>query len=383
LGCFFIWNKNNDTNDAEIVVKPLASVSGFVVDSNVNPVDDFKLKISVFMKNGLVYNGSIGEQPWKAATYSDGSFDINSIPTGVPLQLAVKKPGFKTPIKLDNLTPGRNLELGEITLEPLPGFSEDTQWNCSLLGFVVDENNEPLIGAGISAAVAEERFETKTDANGWYEFKGLPNDVQMEMVSYFDGYGHNLFACTCFDPNSRLDIQIFPPAYDWYGKEAPGLFVQKWLNTEPITLEELKGRVVLLYIDVDSAKDSRFVQEVRNIYEKYRQAPFTAIAIHKRLNRWSTEKRLLEFIRQYDIKFPFGIDEKADVVEDMMLPQERFRQEGRIAVSRRGLRAEGAMCSLYEVKAHPAYYLIDKNGILRTSPTKTNLEEWIEHLLAE
>ncbi|RKY21642.1 MAG: hypothetical protein DRP62_07835 [Planctomycetota bacterium] len=383
LGCFFIWNKNNDTNDAEIVVKPLASVSGFVVDNNANPVDDFKLKISVFVKDDLAYRGSIGEEPWKAAAYSDGSFDINSIPTGVPLQLAVKRPGFKTSIKLDNLTPGRNLELGEITLEPLPGFSEDTQWNCSLSGFVVDENNEPLFGAKVSAAVAEERFETATDTNGWYELEGLPNDVQMEMASYFDGYGHNLFACTCFDTNSRLDIQLFPPAYDWYDKPAPGLFVQKWLNTEPITLEELKGRVVLLYIGVDSAKDAQFVQELGNIYENYGQALFTAIAIHKRLNRGSTEKRLMEFIRQHNIKFPFGIDEKADVVEDMMPTQERPRQDDRITVSRRPLRAEGAMYSLYEVKAHPAYYLIDKSGILRTSPTRTNLREWIEHLLAE
>ena len=126
LGCLFIWDKNNDTNDAEIIVKPLASVSGFVVDSNANPVSDFKLKISVFVKDDLVYKGSIGEQPWKVNIFPDGSFNVNSIPMGVQLQLAVKKPGFKTPVKLEDLAAGENLDLGQITLEPLPGFDEDT-----------------------------------------------------------------------------------------------------------------------------------------------------------------------------------------------------------------------------------------------------------------
>ena len=66
------------------------------------------------------------------------------------------------------------------------------------------------MGVKISTVVAEERFETLTDANGWYEFNGLPEGVQITLVSYFDGYGHNPFAQTCFDPNSELNIQMFP-----------------------------------------------------------------------------------------------------------------------------------------------------------------------------
>lgn len=383
LGCFFIWDKNNDTNDVEITVKPLASVSGFVVDSDANPVNDFTLKISVFMKNGAVYKSSIGEEPWKAKVFPDGSFDINSIPTGVPLQLAVKKPGFKTPIKLDNLAPGQNSDLGQITIESLPGFNEDIQWICSLSGFVIDENNEPMVRAVISATVAEERFKTATDSDGWYEFKGLPNNVQIEIIPYSDGYGHNPFPFNCSDPNNRLDIKMFPPAHDWYDEPAPGLFVQKWLNTEPMTLEELTGNVVLLYIGMDSAKDLRFIQEIKNIYDKYKDAPLTVIVIYKHLDHLSDENRLRQFIEENDIEFPFAIDDEMDIVEGMMLPRNRFRGEDRVSVPRRGLKRGGAMCSLYEVKARPAYYLIDKNGILRVSPAQSDLEGWIEQLLAE
>ncbi len=384
LGCFFIWDKDNDTNDAEIMVEPLASVSGSVADSNNNAVSDFRLKISVFATEDAVYQGSIGEEPWQTQINKDGFFDINSIPTGVRLRLAVEKPGFKTLINLDSLVAGDNLDLGQITLEPMPGLSEDTQWNCSLAGFVVDENNEPVSEARIGTVVAKRRFEVITDANGWYELRDLPNGVQMEVTSYFDGYGHNLFAYTCYEPNGQLDIQIFPPAYDWYDKPAPGLFVKKWFNTEPITLDELKGNVVLLYVGVQSSEHVRFVQELNEIYSRYKEKPLALIAIHKDPNACGiTEDEIKQFVEENNIEFAFGIDEEMHVVEDMIPLRERLLQKDKIAVSHRGLRREGAMYSLYEVKAEPAYYLIDKNGLLRASPSPETLERWIERLLEE
>lgn len=384
LGCFFIWDKSNDTNDTEIIVEPLASVSGFVIDSNNNAVNDFRLKNSVFVTGDVVYQGSIGKEPWKTQINADGSFDINSIPTGVRLQLAVEKPGFKTLINLDDLVAGANLDLGQIMLEPMSGFTEGTQWNCLLAGFVVDENNEPMGGARVSTVVAERRFEVITDANGWYELRDLPNDVRMEVSTYFDGYGHNLFAYMCSEPNVRLDIQVFPPAYDWYDKPAPGLFVKKWLNTEPVTLDELKGNVVLLYVGVQSSEHIRFIQELNEIYNRYKEKPLTLIAIHQDPNACGiTEDEIKQFVEENNIEFAFGIDEEMDVVEDMIPRREGRLQEDRIIISHGGLRREGAMYSLYEAKAEPAYYLIDKDGLLRASPSPETLERWIGDLLEE
>ncbi len=384
LGCFFIWDKDNDTNDAEIIVEPLASVSGSVADSNNNTVSDFRLKISVFATEDAVYQGSIDEEPWQTQINKDGFFDINSIKTWVRLRLALEKPGFKTLINLDSVVARDNLDLGQITLEPMPGLSEDTQWNCSLSGFVVDESNESVIGAGVAAIVAEERFEATTDANGRYELEGLPRDVEMKLFIYFDGYGHNRCAYACSELNSQLDIQIFPPAYDWYDKPAPGLFVKKWFNTEPITLDELKGNVVLLYVGVQSSEHVRFVQELNEIYSRYKEKPLALIAIHKDPNACGiTEDEIKQFVEENNIEFAFGIDEEMRVVKDMIPLREGRLQEDRIIISHGGLRREGAMYSLYEVKAEPAYYLIDKNGLLRASPSPETLEEWIEHLLEE
>ena len=351
----------------------------FVVDKNANPISDFELEMSVFIKGDLVYNGDIENLSWETRITPDGFFEVNYIPTGVPLQLALRKPGFEKLIKLENLIGGRNLDLGQVILEPIQGFDKDVQKSCSLAGFVVDENNEPLKRVSITAHAGEEKFEIETNADGWYEFKNLPAGAQIKLVPYSDGYGHSPFNYTCSEANNELDIQLFPAAYDWYGKLAPSLFVKEWLNTEPITLDDLKGKVVLVNIGISISNQPRFVEY---IYEKYKEAPFVVIAIHK-YTQAGEEDKIRQFIEKYAIDFLFGTDEECSVAGDVMLPQERFRQDNRIAVPRKGLQEEGATHSLYEVKVQPAYYLIDKNGILRTSPNQTNLEEWIEYLLTE
>jgi hypothetical protein len=396
LGCFFTWGKDDDTNDAEIIVGPLAIVKGYVVDEDTNAVSDFELKISVFAKDDSGYQIGIGEEPWRSRIEPNGSFEVNSIPAGVPLQLAIERPGFdKVLIKLADLGGGKTLDVGQVGLKPLPDFNEggksptlqsygDGAWNCFLAGFVVDENNEPLAGTRISSTAGGKRFEAATDGSGWYEIRGLPNDVRMEVNIYFDGYGDNLFSYTCSEPNGRLDIQIFPPAYRWYDKPAPGLFVRKWLNTEPITLEALKGNVVLLCIGVQFPGHVPLVKELNEIYSKFRGKPFSLIAIHKDPNACGiTEDAIKPFVDGSNIEFAFGIDEEMGVVEGMMPASEELSQKGRIAVSHRGLRKEGAMYSLYEVKADPGYYLIDKNGLLRASPMPDALEKWIDRLLEE
>ncbi|MHC4397019.1 MAG: sigma-70 family RNA polymerase sigma factor [Planctomycetota bacterium] len=392
LGCLFIWGKSYDANNAEIIVKPPASVSGFVVDRSGNPVEDFELEISVLVKDDAVYQGSLGEVPWKTEIAADGSFDINSVPTGVGLQLAVKKSDFETTIKLQGLSAGRNLDIGRITLEQVKGLDEIARWDCVLTGFVVNEHNEPVGGVAITAGVGEEHFEITSDASGRYEFQGLPEGVQMEIEPYSDSYGYNPFAYICSELSNELDIQMFPPAYDWYDKPAPGLFVEKLLNGEAFGLEELRGRVVLLQVGIDLAGYPqqtevltylRYLEQIKDIIERYGDSGLAVIGVHKRLDTQLSEDDIRQFITEYDINFPFCIDEAMDVVRDMMLPEERFREAGRIGVPRRGLRSEGAMYSLYEVKAQPAYYLIDKDGILRISPAASELEDWLEQLLAE
>ena len=382
LGCLFVWSRGDDANSFEVLVEPLASVTGVVLDSNSEPVTDFELKLIVLSNERLTSQTEIDEEPWVTQIYTDGSFDINTIPIGASLQLAIEKPGYKAVVELAGLSAGESLEL-ELALEPTEESSQDAEWNCSMEGFIVNESNEPLAGAKINTgAVGERRYEAETDAEGWYQLTNLPKDVEIKMFAFAEGYGNNPFTYTCPEPNNTTDIQIFPPAYDWYDKAAPPLFVERWFNTEPITLEDLAGQVALLHVGANLKETPDSIQELKSLSETYAESPLVFIAIHERVKD-ITEEDIQQFLEENDINFPFGIDEQSDVVTDMMLPGSRPQEENLVRPARRGLRADGATCSIYEVKATPAYYLIDKTGLLRISPTQTNLEEWIEYLLNE
>jgi len=291
-------------------------------------------------------------------------------------------PGFKTIVKLDGLTAGKTLNVGNVVLEPLEGFTENTTWDCIFKGFVLNEANEPIADAKITAIVGEDRLEIQTDKNGWFEFVNLPTEIQIEMIALAEGYGNNKFVFSCIETINERDVQIFPSAYDFFGKKAPGLFVRQWINVEPFTLEQLTGQVVLLSIN-DYLRRPDSIIVLTQIYEKYSSEPFTVIAIHSSNPQVTADDpRLKQLIERNTIEFPFSLDSDAKVTEKMLPPRDRPWDDNLIRVGRRGLQT-GAMNSLYEVKYSYAYYLIDKNGVLRAAPSEDSLEQWIELLLSE
>ena len=371
---------------------PPANVSGFVLDGDDNPVSDFELEISVLDKDGKIYEGDISEVPWQSEIGGNGVFTVFSIPMGLEVQLGVKKGESETTIKLEGLAAGDNLALGRITLEEVGGTGTIARWDSLLGGLVVDENGDAMGGVVITVSAGERTFEVKSDAGGRYELQGLPEGVQIEMEAYLDGYGYNRFDYMCAGLSNELDVQMFPPAYDWYGKAAPGLFVGEWVNGEPFTLGDFAGRVVLLQVGIDlegypqQTEELRYLrdlEQIKDIIERYGDSGLGVIGVHKYIDTQETEDEVRQFLAEYEVNFPFCIDDAADVVRGMMPPEERYREEGRIGVPRGGLRSEGAMYSVYEVKAQPAYYLIDKDGILRISPAASELEGRLVQLLAE
>ncbi len=393
LGRLFIWHtqaspsatprrEGDDINDFEIVVEPFARVSGLVVDSGEDIREGMELDIQPLMDANSVYKGDIGKTPWKGIVFEDGSFEVNAVPIGVPLQLTLRRAGFKTEIRLDNLAGGQHLELGQVRLEAPEDLGEGVKWDCSLKGYVIDENNEPVGGAEITVVAGQQYIEAGTEANGLYTLSNLPCIVEMKMVVYKQGHGDNVFTYTCREPGSETDFQIFPPAYDWYGKAAPGLFVSEWINTGPLTLDGIRGQVVLLYVGMDCNQPGEGIEETKALREKFKDKGLVVIGIHKRAKGIGAEQ-LRDCITEKRIDFACGIDDDSSVVDEMLLPRQRGRQAGLVQAEREGLQEEGATYSIYEVRTEPAYYLIDKKGTLRICAAAGNVQEWIEYLLEE
>ena len=273
------------------------------------------------------------------------------------------------------------LDLNDIALTPLPEFHDDTQWDCSLAGYILNENNEPMAGAAVNALVGEERFETTSDSNAWYELTNLPNNVATQIVPYFDSYGYNLFGYDRPDCNCRLDIQIFPQAYDWYDTPAPPLLVRDWLNSDPLDLDTLNGNVILLCLGLD-LEDEKRLQKIRDIDEHFSDMnDVVVIGVHEYIEpNAPKEEALLQLIEQQQVNLPIAIDEHMDVAQELMLPDVRDLQPGAISIKIRRLKQSGATHSLYEVRQTPAYFLIDKDGLLRASIPEKDIVMQIEEL---
>jgi hypothetical protein len=250
------------------------------------------------------------------------------------------------------------LDVGDVLLKPLHGFDEATDWTGILKGRVIDEKGDPVAGHKVHTSVGTTQFEDTTDHKGRFVLKGLPQGHKLRVGLYAPGYGH-CYQQVTVDGND-VDIQIFPQGWDLLDKEPPPLQVGQWFNSEPITLEQLRGKVILLQIGVLLPNYGEDLTQAQEMCQKYQDQDFEIIAIHQPLGiDWAgkvTEADIEQFLADNDIPFIFCLDAG---------------------------RSNGNTYSQYDVKATPALYLIDRQGKIRVSPLREELGEQIKTLLQE
>jgi len=359
IGQAFYWQKSDGIDDLVLMLEPAATVTGRIVDENGAPVEQAEPELLISMPNGQMRPGG-RNNPWKLNISGEGEFEFENVPAGLEMDVLAEIPGFGGTASVARLIPGQTTDIGNLVLKPLAGFENgQTEWTGELKGRVFDENNEPMVGLRVNANIGTQQFTDVTDIEGKYTLTGLPRGKNISGNVYADGYGHTMFK-TVVDSND-LDIQIFPQGWELLNKEAPGLFVQKWFNTEPLILEQYRGKVVLLQVGVCLPNYSQDLDLSQKTIDKYGDKGLEVIAIHQALDITRpvrvTEADITDYITRHNIIYPFGIDENSS--------------------------GNGATYSLYDVKATPALYLVDKNGILRTSPKRNELDRWIDQLLAE
>ncbi len=370
VGRSFVWEKTEDAKPLRLVLEPFATIAGQVIDQDGKGVKNAKVQISIPLGDYAIRPGN---PVWKTIIEAGGQFKFEGVPIGLPMTIVASKPGYVGQVKFEKLTAGQVFDTSRIVLKPRPGFGDGAvEWTGTLSGKVINEKGKPMTRMRVYARRGGGIVQDTTDSRGRYKLTGLPKGEEISMGVYASGYGHCSFKVT--PGKSDFDMQIFPQGYDLYGKQAPGLFVGKWLNTKPITLKQFRGKVVLLQIGIRLPDYPRQLEQVQEVLEKYGDKGLEVIAVHQRLHvtrprtgQATTQEKLLAFIKENDIKFPFGIDGDSNML--FTLPATRS--------------PNGAMYSVYGVKATPALYLIDKQGKVRISPTRMNLDEWIEKLLAE
>ncbi len=369
LGRAFFCGPAGEPNALEIVAEPLATIVGRIVDTKGAGVSDVELRLDIELGEGR--SQSARNSLWTVKVEKDGRFAFAGVPVGLPMKIFAEKPGFQGRAELPELGPGSAVDAGDVVLKPLAGFNDgQVEWTGTLSGRVVNEANEPVVGLTVHTNIGTKSFDDTTDLRGRYLLKGLPRGKRISGSVYADGYGHTMFLAVV-DGND-FEIKLFPQGWGLLNKPAPGLFVDKWINAESVTLEQYRGKVVVLQIGVLLPNYRPDLEHMMTLLDKYGSKGLQVIAIHQRLDvTWAgkvTEDDLRTFVATHAITFPFAIDAPVDAVRDRV---------GDRATS------NGAMYSLYDVKATPALYLIDKKGIVRVSPKRDELDTWIKRLLRE
>lgn len=112
-----------------------------------------------------------------------------------------------------------------------------------------------------------------------------------------------------------------------------------WFNTKPVTLEQLRGKVVLVNVwTVECSNCTRSMPTLKNWYAKYRAQGLEIIGVHTPETKWQKPAGLVQsWIKREGIIWP--------VFQDNL----------------------NATWNAYSASAWPTFYLIDRHGTLRTT----------------
>lgn len=143
------------------------------------------------------------------------------------------------------------------------------------------------------------------------------------------------------------------------GKPAPEISGQSWLNSPPLSLAELRGKVVLLEFWTFGCINCRNVEPyVKSWHRKYADKGLVVIAVHA--PEFGYERVLANiqrYVRERAIGYPVAIDN------------------------------DFATWNRYKNRYWPAMYLIDKRGVIRYLRIGEGgygqTEQWITALLQE
>ena len=96
-------------------------------------------------------------------------------------------------------------------------------------------------------------------------------------------------------------------------RAAPEWHTTDWLNTStPLTLERLRGRVVLLHAFQMLCPGcvSRGIPQAQRVAEAFAGAPLTVVGLHTVFEHHEAMKlaSLKAFVHEYRIRFPVGVD---------------------------------------------------------------------------
>jgi thiol-disulfide isomerase/thioredoxin len=132
------------------------------------------------------------------------------------------------------------------------------------------------------------------------------------------------------------------------GQKAPELkSSETWINTAPLKLEQLRGKVVLIdFWAFDCPYCAEAMPHIKELYDKYSKDGLVIIGVHTpRIDYEKEVPKIREAVAKKGIKYPVVVDNKYEIWSDYL-------------------------CNTW-----PSHFVVDQNGVIQLSHSGTGRYE--------
>jgi hypothetical protein len=358
--------------EVRVELVPMGAVSGRVVDRAGKAAGDAEVELALRDPEGGWSTPT--QWLWRAAVGADGGFVIEPVPAGAPVELLVHRHGEQANVTIGEMRGGQERKVGEVVLHEAGAKTrpadptavvEREVWDGEVSGVVVDEAGRVVVGARVMPAHPQGTVdEDVTDLHGAFTLKGVARNQEVE-VSASAGRRTGTAKLVA---GKAGPVQIFPAGYEFLGKAAPALLVDRWIvpgpgGTGPEGWADLKGKVVVLQVGAWWKNGGWDAEQVKDLLKRHGAQGLVGVTLHVRSD--ASDAEMQAYVKREGIDWALGVD--AD--------------PARVVGWDRSRRGSAATEALFGGRA--GLFLIDRKGVLRAAPDWREVEGVVEKLLAE
>ncbi len=376
--------RDSCSSHMKIVIEPMARVTGRVVDPNGHAVRDTHADLETLLSYGIFQTD--GRSSYRASVGDDGRFVFTDVPVGLPVRVVAGAFGrLESQSCTVELKPGQTTDVGEITL------AAKSAEDAVLSGRVTDENGWPVPGCEVTAAFGTGACSLRTSDKGRFAMRSLPRGKDVTLTIASPRYGplsvrqYGKWSITGQAGDESLDLQISPEGWKILDGRAPDLVVGEWWNSRPVSLEQARGKVVVLALGADPVTDGAgfrppyiaYAKCLMDVHRRFGDAGVQVIIVYAYPAPNTYHARVVAMARR-DIEDTYF---EADDLSFAACVDGDPNRASQHAI--RGCESLGATYTLYQAGRPNTLVVIDKRGIVRAYVSAKELEGWVERLVAE
>ncbi|MES1147241.1 MAG: carboxypeptidase regulatory-like domain-containing protein [bacterium] len=294
------WSRNPAETDgvqpAKVILNAseTRTVEGRVLDNQRKPVPRARVELTALFIPSVPFADVV-------RTDDEGRYRFENVFTDAKLRLNITARGFATAVSPRTFSAADSQ--GEFVLDRADQI---------VRGRVIGFDLKPIEGAIVACVNGGQSRPVQTDAEGRFELTGLVHGP----VSLGAWFGNTLGNAFVPDPKHEVVIKMgdqgplqallktMPPTLE-PGALAPPLETSPdWINSTPLTLEALKGKIVLLQFWGMWCPPC--VEEIPDLVKLHQDMPdVTIIGIHELL---ATRDKLARFAQQKGMTWPLVMD---------------------------------------------------------------------------